>query len=120
MSLVFLIQRRCIKSEMYTRKICKMTLMLYGTSTLILNRYLYRAIDSLATKTGRIFNSCCRALETHEWPLYVFEGALMVLYTFWINIMHPCTLLTRQQNRCLDLDGKTERTGPGWVDTRSR
>lgn len=44
----------------------------------------------------------------------------MVLYTYWINIMHPGCLLPRQRNRYLDLDGETEKMGPGWVDTRSR
>lgn len=117
---VFVIQHRCIKSRMYTRNICKMTLMLYGTSTLIIIRCLYRAIDSLATKTGHKFSSSCRVLETHELPLYVSEGASMLLYTFWINIIHPGALLPRQQNQYLVLDGRTERTGPGWVVTRAR
>lgn len=42
----------------------------------------------------------------------------MIFYTFWLNWMHPGKLLPRDRNRYLDPDGKTERTGPGWIDKR--
>lgn len=44
----------------------------------------------------------------------------MVIYTLWLNLIHPGTLLPSDQNVYLDIDGKTERIGPGWIDRRSR
>lgn len=43
----------------------------------------------------------------------------MALYTYWLNVIHPGQLLPRQRCVYLDIDGKTERLGPGWVDRRS-
>lgn len=43
----------------------------------------------------------------------------MVLYTYWLNIIHPGRLLPRQRQVFRDIDGYTERFGPGWIDRRS-
>jgi hypothetical protein len=95
-SLVVLIHRRCVRHRMLTPNVRAVCIMLYGTSTL------------------------CLFIVRHEWYLYVFEGAPMVLYTFWINLVHPGRLLPSNPNRYLDFDAVTERDGPGWIDTRSQ
>ncbi|RMY56741.1 hypothetical protein D0865_03489 [Hortaea werneckii] len=61
-----------------------------------------------------------KTLRYQEWYLYVFEAAPMILYTWWMNTMHPGRLLPRQKEQYLDLDGRTERVGPGWLDRRSK
>ena len=114
---------RCVKHKMMTRNIRNLCIMLYGTSSLILFRCIFRAIQSFG-QAAHLFkcdsNSLCRFVNNHEWYIYVFEAAPMVLYTVWINLVHPGRLLPRNKNHYLDLDGRTERLGPGWVDRRSK
>ena len=96
--------------------------MLYGTASLVLIRCIARAIDSFATEklSPEHCGSLCRFLATHEWYIYVFEAVPMAIYTIWLNIMHPGRYLPKEKTRFLDLDGKTERLGPGWIDRRSQ
>lgn len=121
-SLVALIHHRCKQSKMYPSNIRSLVFTLYGTSILVLARCTYRAIDSFAvdTTTSCPPGSFCHALKSREWPLYVFEATPMLLYTIWLNVMHPARFLPRQRNQYLDIDGKTERLGPGWIDRRSQ
>lgn len=42
----------------------------------------------------------------------------MVIYTWWLNLVHPGRYLPRNASVFLDMD-KTERVGPGWIDNRS-
>jgi hypothetical protein len=121
-SLVVLLHRRCIKHHMLTPNVRTVCIMLYGTSTLVLLRCIFRAIEAFAvyTATDCGNSALCRFIVRHEWYLYAFEGAPMVLYTFWINLVHPGRLLPSNPNRYLDFDAVTERLGPGWIDTRSK
>ena len=61
----------------------------------------------------------CRVISHQEWYLYVFEALPMALYTIWLNVMHPGRFLPREKQRYLDIDGTTERLGPGWIDRRA-
>ncbi|EEA23703.1 hypothetical protein TMatcc_006784 [Talaromyces marneffei ATCC 18224] len=94
---------------------------LYGTSFLVIFRCICRAIESFTTFTQ--IDSClqghCSPIITHEWYLYCFEAAPMVVFTYWLNFMHPGRFLPREKTRYLDLDCETERLGPGWIDKRS-
>ncbi|KAM0720904.1 hypothetical protein Q7P37_003189 [Cladosporium fusiforme] len=119
-SLVATIHRRCVRARMLTPNIRSLCIMLYGTSTLILIRCIFRAIESFAVYNSTTCNSLCRFVSRNEWYLYAFEGAPMVLYTFWINFYHPGRLLPSSAYRYLDFDGETERMGPGWIDNRSK
>lgn len=125
-SIVTLLHHRAKSSHMLTPNIRLLIYTLYGTSTLILLRCIYRTIDSFAVSTVAISNctpgTFCHALRTYEWPLYVFEGAPMIIYTYWLNFMHPARFLPRQRNIFLDVDGVTERVGPegGWIDKRDK
>jgi hypothetical protein len=106
---------------MLTPNVRALCLMLYGTASLVFIRCIARTIDSFATETldPDHCNATCRFLITHEWYIMVFEAVPMAIYTIWLNIMHPSKYLPRTKTRFLDLDGKTERLGPGWQDRRS-
>ena len=122
-SLVYLLHRRCLRANMAPRNLRALFTMLYGTSTLILLRCLARAIEAFAVDVATSASTCsalCQYLVRHEWYLFAFEAAPMVLYTYWLNVMHPGRFLPRDKHRYLDLDGRTERIGPGWIDRRSR
>ena len=122
-SFVLLIHRRCVKAGMLPRNVRKLCIMLYGTATLVLIRCIFRAIETFAIETITDPSQCgglCKLVLYHEWYLYVFEAVPMVFYTFWLNAIHPGRLLPRVKQRYLDVDGKTERLGPGWIDRRSK
>ncbi|THX23604.1 hypothetical protein D6D12_08278 [Aureobasidium pullulans] len=122
-SLVIIVHRRCLQSGTLPRKVHRLCIMLYGTSTLVFLRCLFRAIEAFAILSVFGNGEChglCHTVVFHEWYLYVFEALPMILYTLWINLMHPGTMLPSDKNRYLDVDGKTERIGPGWIDKRSR
>ena len=97
--------------------------MLYGTSTFVIIRCIFRAIESFATLTITDAIDChgiCKIVRGQEWYLYVFEAVPMAFYTIWLNIIHPGRYLPRDRTRYLDIDGVTERYGPGWIDRRSQ
>lgn len=123
MSLVYLMHRRCVRAGMTSRNLRTLFWMLYGTSSLVLLRCIFRAIEAFAVDLVASPNECrslCRFFLENEWYLFVFEGAPMVLYTYWLNIIHPGRFLPRNKFRYLDTDGRTERIGPGWIDRRSK
>lgn len=108
---------------MLSSNVRALCIMLYGTSTLVLFRCIFRAIDSFATQSVIEASQCgslCRLVSEREWYIYVFEATPMAIYTIWLNIMHPGRYLPRDKNQYLDLDGNTERIGPGWLDGRSK
>jgi hypothetical protein len=118
-TMVATIHQRAARANMLPRNVRNLCIMLYGTSSFIIFRCIFRAIESFSTMTGDSCNSVCHLVVYNEWYLYAFEAAPMVIYTIWLNIIHPGRLLPKEPNRYLDLDGKTERMGPGWKDHRS-
>ncbi|RMY98513.1 hypothetical protein D0864_04360 [Hortaea werneckii] len=120
MSLVGLVHMRCARNCNVPAKVRNLCVMLYGTSSLVLVRCIARAIEDFATLPSSSCGDLCQTLRYQEWYLYVFEAAPMILYTWWLNAMHPGRLLPRWKEEYLDLDGKTERLGPGWIDRRSK
>jgi hypothetical protein len=120
MGMVATIHHRCVRSGMLPRHVRTLCIMLYGTSTLVLLRCTYRAVESYATLSAATScSSLCHAFLSHEWYIYAFDAGPMVLYTYWLNVIHPGRFMPSQRNRYLDLDGKTERHGPGWIDKRT-
>ena len=120
-AIVATVHRRCVLVSTFPKNIRQLCIVLYGTSTLVFIRCIFRAIESFATvSASSTCNELCQTVLLHEWYLYVFEALPMVLYTWWINAIYPGALLPRNRNVYLDLDGKTERRGPGWIDQRSR
>jgi hypothetical protein len=121
MGLVAHLHYRCVKSNMNTREIHRVCIMLYGTSTLVLARCIFRGIEKFAQLSVIQTGTCgavCRTVILKEWYLFVFEAAPMVVYTYWLNFMHPAMFLPQKGTHYLDFD-KTVREGPGWVDGRS-
>jgi hypothetical protein len=121
MAMVGLLHYRCARSKMLTSNVRSIFIMLYGTSTLVLLRCVFRAVEKFSILSALTSTTCegtCSAVLRHEWFLYAFEAAPMVLYTYWLNIIHPGRVLPRERNRYLDFN-KIERFGPGWIDRRS-
>ena len=118
--MVSLLHYRCVKTEMLSRNVRTVCFTLYGTSLLIIIRCVFRAVEAFTEYT----QSCgglgvyCGSVSRSEWYLYVFEAAPMVLYTWWLNVLHPGRFLPASKKRYLDRDGNTERMGPGWIDER--
>ncbi len=122
-SFIALMHHRASRARMLSPNVRALCIMLYGTSTLVLLRCIFRAIDSFATHTAIDAEQCgslCRLITNQEWYIYVFEATPMAIYTIWLNVMHPGKYLPRDKFQYLDLDGKTERVGPGWTDHRSQ
>ncbi|PVH87258.1 hypothetical protein DL98DRAFT_448646 [Cadophora sp. DSE1049] len=121
MATVALIHYRCVKANMLTSKVRTLVIMLYGTSLLILIRGIFRSVESFSHLSA-LSDSCgrnCVEILTHEWYIYVFEAAPVVLYTYWLNIVNPGRILPKNGRVYLDFDG-VERLGPGWIDRRSQ
>ena len=122
MAMVGLLHYRCARSNMLSRNVRNMCIMLYGTSTLVLLRCVFRAVESFSILNLISTENCngtCNNILRHEWYLYAFEAAPMVIYTYWLNIMHPGRLLPQQPNRFLD-SNQVVRVGPGWIDKRPK
>lgn len=117
-SMVVLLHRRCKRAHMLAPNVRSVFIMLYGTSTLILLRCIFRAVEAFSKYTGNCESHHCGTVTNNEWYLYVFEAAPMVVYTCWLNIVHPGKFLPAERKRYLDPDGSTERVGPGWIDRR--
>ena len=120
LGVVGVMYRRASRAGMLTRKVRTLCIMLFGTSTLILSRCFFRALQAFASTSLDSCNSLCRTANDNEWYLYVFEATQMIVYTYWLNFIHPGMLLPRNRMQYLDLDGTTQRIGPGWVDRRPK
>ncbi|OJJ31908.1 hypothetical protein ASPWEDRAFT_745352 [Aspergillus wentii DTO 134E9] len=118
-AMVFSLHRRCIKMGMIPPNVRTVIYTLYGTSTFVLLRCIFRAIESFTTYTTTTCTSTCASILHHEWYIYALEAAPMVIFTYWLNLLHPGRYLPSTRERYLDVDGETERLGPGWMDRRS-
>ncbi|KAI9794102.1 MAG: hypothetical protein M1833_000467 [Piccolia ochrophora] len=117
-SLVVFLHRRCKRAHMLAANVRSVFIMLYGTSTLVLLRCIFRAAEAFDKYKGDCDSYHCGSVTSNEWYLYVFEAAPMVVYIAWLNIVHPGRFLPAKRIRYLDPDGSTERIGPGWIDKR--
>jgi hypothetical protein len=113
-STVAAVHTRVSKANMLTPGLRTVFIMLYGTSTLVVIRCVYRAIEKFALRDIYVTQQCkgvCTQVVLKEWYLFAFDAAPMVLYTFWINAIHPGRFLPHDKNVFLDYD-KVERVGP--------
>jgi len=121
-ALVGHVHHRCARAGMLTRNVRIVCITLYGTSWLVMLRCVFRAVEKFnilhMVSTGSCGGTCEDILNT-EWYLYAFDAAPMVLYTLWLNLMHPGRFLPHDSKRYLDYD-KVERMGPGWIDNRPK
>lgn len=70
--------------------------MLYWTSVAILVRNMYRVVEF-------VMGSDQGYLADHEWPLYVFDGALMVLVMAGFFLWYPSQLRPTEGEPGVDL-----------------
>ncbi|KAJ5612221.1 RTA1 like protein-domain-containing protein [Penicillium lagena] len=61
--------------------------MLYGTSTAVLVRNIYRVVEYVMQSISQH-----RYLLTHEWPLYVFDSQLMLFLMIGFYVCNPTKL----------------------------
>lgn len=71
------------------------------------------SITSAASRTALLSS-------VNEWYLYAFELGPVLIFTYWLNLLHPGRFLLRNKSRYLGTDGRIERIGPGWIDHRSQ
>jgi len=69
--------------------------MLYTTSLLILSRNLYRVVEYIMGADGYLNN--------HEWPVYVFDGSLMLLVMVGFFIWYPSRLVIPDRESMIEL-----------------
>lgn len=111
---------RCSRARMLSPNVRMICITLYGTSTLVLLRCIFRAVEAFEMFGNLGCRENCGHILSNEWYLYTFELGPMLLFTWWLNLIHPSRYLPRQKLRYLCLDGRTERMGPGWIDHRSQ
>ncbi|OKL57749.1 hypothetical protein UA08_07105 [Talaromyces atroroseus] len=86
--------------------------MLYGTSLTVLARNIYRVIEFLMGQDGYLLEN--------EWPLYVFDGALMFLVMLGFFIWHASSLLRPEfRDSLVELTGRqSDVAGDSCTDMR--
>ncbi|KAJ5383781.1 hypothetical protein N7517_001692 [Penicillium concentricum] len=111
---------RSSRARMLSPNVRIICITLYGTSILVLLRCIFRAAEAFEMFGNLGCRENCGPILSNEWYLYAFELGPMLLFTWWLNLMHPGRHLPRQKLRYLCPDGRTERMGPGWIDRRSQ
>lgn len=109
-SLIILFHWRCLQAKVFARNISIVVCTLYASSTLILIRNIFRTIT--------FFTAYDSYINRSEALFYVIEILPMVTNTFLLNILPPAKYLPQNHKVYLARDGRTEITGPGWVDKR--
>ncbi len=113
--------RRCIRQGLVcpkptaeaneqSKKLRRILNLMYISSGIISCRHVFRVVE--------VFQGTEGYLATHEWPLYVFDGAFMFANMLMLNIWNPMRYLPNDNKIYLSKDGVTQRLGPGWVDKR--
>lgn len=119
-AIVATVHRRASRARMVPRNVKTLCYTLYGTSTFVLLRCIFRAVEAFEMFGNLGCTSNCGPILSQEWYLYAFELGPMLIFTFWMNLLHPGRFFPRDKTRYLGLDGHIERLGPGWLDHRSQ
>ncbi|KAJ5506571.1 RTA-like protein [Penicillium expansum] len=80
---------RCSRARMLSPNIRMICITLYGTSTLVLLRCIFRAVEAFEMFGNLGCREKCGPILSNEWYLYAFELGPMLLFTWWLNLMHP-------------------------------
>ncbi|KAJ5225862.1 hypothetical protein N7468_007087 [Penicillium chermesinum] len=120
LSLVVTFRRRVARAGDVPRNVKIVCYTLYVTSTLVLMRCIFRAVENFETFNHLACTANCGAIISDEWFLYAFELGPMLIFTYWLNLLHPGRFLPREKIQYLGVDRQTESYGPGWVDHPSR
>jgi hypothetical protein len=117
-TVVAIVHTRAARAGTVPRNVSTLCVTLYGTSTFVLLRCIFRAVESFEMFGNLGCTDNCGPILSNEWYLFAFELGPMLIFTFWLNLLHPGRYLPRNKTRYLDTDGRTERMGPGWSDRR--
>jgi len=110
--------RRCLARGINLRKVNGPLTTLYVSTALITVRTIYRIVEYWAVVNVSSGHNPTSAIVRYEWFFYVFEASVILLDCVLFNLFHPRMFLPRNNKIFLSLDGKTEREGPGWSDSR--
>ncbi|KAJ5669585.1 hypothetical protein N7462_010655 [Penicillium macrosclerotiorum] len=116
--LVAIVHKRTAKARTIPRNVKILCMTLYGTSTFVLMRCIFRAVEGFEMFDNVGCRENCGPILSNEWYLYAFELGPMLIFTYWLNLLHPGRYLPRDKFRYLGTDGHIEREGPGWTDNR--
>lgn len=109
-----MVERRCRKAKNFPIHIRMVCYLLYITSFMVLVRCIVRTIEGFEAAACVGADAYCGYISTHEAFLWIFEIANITLFVILLAIFHPGKYLPRSSLIFLDLDGKTERVGPGF------
>lgn len=117
MSIVGTVQYKCHRAGMFPKQLRPIFWILYLTSSMILVRCIVRTIEGFEAPHCQpwVSVSTCGYVSRQEWILWVFEIANITLFVILLAIFHPGKYLPRDSRIFLDqMDGRTERVGPGF------
>lgn len=111
---------RAAQASIVPRNMRTVCITLYGTSTLVVLRCIFRAVETFEMfhHLGCVEN--CAPIPSNERYLYAFELEPMLIFTYWMNLLPPGRFLPRNKSRYLGTDGRVERIIPGWIDHRNQ
>lgn len=89
---------RATRARMVSRNVQTLCITLYGTSTLVLLRCVFCAVEAfeMFDNLGCVDN--CGSILSNEWYLFAFELGPMLIFTYWLS--------------CYILDGSCRATNP--------
>lgn len=117
MSIVGTVQYKCHRAGLFPRQLRPVFYILYLTSSMVLVRCVVRTIEGFEAPHCEpwVDVDTCGYVSRQEWILWVFEIANITLFVVLLAIFHPGKYLPRDSRIFLDqMDGKTERVGPGF------
>lgn len=109
-TLLSIFYRRCLRTKVMNKKLQTIISLLYVSSGCILARNVYRVVEVWEGYDGYVAN--------HEVFFYVFDGALMLINSFMLNVFHPMAYLPHSWKIYLSNDGVTELEGDCVMDKR--
>ena len=112
---------KCRRQQLLPAKIAKVLYTLYASMSIILIRTIYRTVEYFLIEDinwSNVDPSTLSPLIRFEWFFWVFEGSIMMINTWLMNVNHPARFLPRKTNVYLSQDGVTEIDGPGYRDKR--
>ncbi|CZT42610.1 related to Rtm1p [Rhynchosporium secalis] len=114
--------RRCKRANLLPENLHAALVTLYISSALIGVRTIYRTVEYFTVSHLNVANvhadTDLSPLLRYEWFFWVFEGVLMILNTFLLNLRHPMRFIPRDNTIYLAEDCVTEIHGPGYLDKR--
>ncbi|KAF2155893.1 hypothetical protein K461DRAFT_274940 [Myriangium duriaei CBS 260.36] len=111
---------RAKKAGTFPRQVKIMVYVLYTTSSMILVRCIFRAVQGFQSKQCILTGSCGASL-TIEALFWIFEVANITLFVTALTIWTPGRFLPHSDKVFLDKnDATTERVGPGFANKDTR